>query len=505
MQNEKTKIYFIAIILFVLISRMITFLDSDVFLSDDDAGFALAAYDYNIEESRPHLPGYYLLIKAIATVNIITDSSFLSMKIMVILFSVLSAIIIFKLFEFHFNGKNSFLYTLIIFTNPLVWFYQSTPESYVYDLFFASLIALVFYKRYTYFLYLPIISIMGGIRMSSAFFLIPLYLFITYIYWRERRVDSTNVLLANLIGLLVTAIWVITLLNSVGGLSQYLKLYSTHNPMPAIGMVKNIVGFLSYSVSFGIPFLIIGLYQLFKRKKLVLSSRNNIYFLMIWIIPGIFFFIFGHYSKGYILLIYPALIILIGLWLDSKSEKILITVIAIQSLFFLFYPYTEVELDSLFRREVRQVPLQKVAWNRLNNGYLHAYSRISNRNELFESFDSCVSYLKNNDSNFTIFDGKTSLLSINSEVYRYPEIEFVTQKNFFREDEYIYQNGTSLEYRYGLEELYSKVYILSDVRMIEKYSDLIDVEYETNIHALIKVKTGKEKEFKEFYENLYSK
>jgi hypothetical protein len=275
--------------------------------------------------------------------------------------------------------------------------------------------------------------------------------------------------------------------------------------MPAIGMVKNIVGFLSYSVSFGIPFLIIGLYQLFKRKKLVLSSRNNIYFLMIWIIPGIFFFIFGHYSKGYILLIYPALIILIGLWLDSKSEKILITVIAIQSLFFLFYPYTEVELDSLFRREVRQVPLQKVAWNRLNNGYLHAYSRISNRNELFESFDSCVSYLKNNDSNFTIFDGKTSLLSINSEVYRYPEIEFVTQKNFFREDEYIYQNGTSLEYRYGLEELYSKVYILSDVRMIEKYSDLIDVEYETNIHALIKVKTGKEKEFKEFYENLYSK
>lgn len=505
MQNEKTKIYFISIILFVIVSRSITFLDTDVFLSDDDAGFALAAYDYNIKESRPHLPGYFLLIKTISVVNVLTGSSFITMKLLVILLSVLSAIIIFKLFQYHFNGKNSFLYTLIIFTNPLVWFYQSTPESYVYDLFFASIIALIYYKRHTYYLYLPIISIMGGIRMSSAFFLIPLYIFITYMYWRERRVDIINILFANLIGIIVTAIWVTPLLNSVGGLSQYLKLYSTHNPMPAIGVIKNIVGFLSYSISFGIPFLIISLYQLFKRKKLALNSKSNIYFLMIWIIPGLFFFIFGHYSKGYILLIYPALVILIGLWLDRKSEKLLIIIIAVQSLFFLIYPYSKVELDSLFRRDARQVSLQKVAWNRLNNGYLHTYSRISNRNELFESFDSCVSYLKNNYSNFTIFDGKTSLLTINSQVYRYPEIEFVTQKNFFREDEYILQKGTTLKYRYGLEELYSKVYILCDVRMIEKYSDLIEVEYETNIHALIKVKTGKEKEFKEFYENLYSK
>lgn len=505
MQNEKTKIYFISIILFVIISRSITFLDTDVFLSDDDAGFALAAYDYNIEESRPHLPGYYLLIKAIATVNIITDSSFLSMKIMVIMFSVLSAIIIFKLFEFHFNGKNSFLYTLIIFTNPLVWFYQSTPESYVYDLFFASLIALIYYKRNTYYLYLPIISIMGGIRMSSAFFLIPLYLFITYIYWRERRVDSTNVLLANLIGLLVTAIWVIPLLNSVGGLSQYLKLYSTHNPMPAIGMVKNIVGFLSYSISFGIPFLIIGLYQIFKRRKLELNSKNNIFFLLIWIIPGLFFFIFGHYSKGYILLIYPALIILIGLWLDRKSEKLLITVIAFQSIFFAFYPYSKINLEIQFKRSVRESSIVEIVWNRLNNGYLHTYSRISNRGEYFDSLDGCIDYLASEYGTFKIFDGKTSLLSINSEVYRYSEIEFVTQKNFYIEDQYIYQNGTKLEYRYGLEELYKEVFILTDIRMIDKYYELVNVIYKTDIHAIVKVKTGKEKEFKEFYENLYSK
>jgi len=484
---------------------MVTFLDSDVFLSDDDAGFALAAYDYNIEESRPHLPGYFLLIKSISVVNGITGSSFISMKILVILLSLLSAIIIFKLFEFHFNGKNSFLYTLIIFTNPLVWFYQSTPESYIYDLFFSSLIALIYYKRKSYFYFLPIISIMGGIRMSSAFFLIPLYGYITYIYWRERRVDVKSMISANLLGMLVTALWVIPLLISVGGLGAYLHLYETRNPMPAIGVVKNIVGFSSYALSFGIPFFIIGIYQLAKKKKISLSSNYNKYFLLFWIVPGLFFFIFGHYSKGYILLIYPALIILMGLWLDKMSGKLLIFIIVLQVLFFAFFPYSDVKIDTFFKREIRELSLPEVVWNRLNNGYLHTYSRISNRGEYFDSFDECIDYMNSEYDKFTVFDGKTSLLSINSEVYRYPNIEFVTQKNFYIDDQYIYQKGTELEYRYGLEELYKEVFILCDVRMIDKYSELINVIYKTDIHAIVKVKNGKEKDFREYYELLYSK
>jgi hypothetical protein len=106
---------------------------------------------------------------------------------------------------------------------------------------------------------------------------------------------------------------------------------------------------------------------------------------------------------------------------------------------------------------------------------------------------------------YIIFDGKTSLLTINSQVYRYPEVEFVTQKNFFRNDEYIYQKGTLLEYRYGLEELYKKVYILCDVRMLENYVELVDLVYKSDMHAIVIVKQGKEKDFRKYYESLYSK
>lgn len=199
------------------------------------------------------------------------------------------------------------------------------------------------------------------------------------------------------------------------------------------------------------------------------------------------------------------MIILIGIWLDKKLDKLLVSISIIQILFFFFYPYSKVKLDTLFKREVRELSLPEVAWNRLNNGYLHTNTRLTNRNELFNSFDQCVNYLETEMDEYIIFDGKTSLLTINSQVYRYPEVEFVTQKNFFRNDEYIYQKGTLLEYRYGLEELYKKVYILCDVRMLENYVELVDLVYKSDMHAIVIVKQGKEKDFRKYYESLYSK
>lgn len=135
--------------------------------------------------------------------------------------------------------------------------------------------------------------------MSSAFFIIPLFLFITYTYWRERRVDNINILLANLLGLVVTALWVIPLLNSVGGVSEYLRLYDTHNPMPAIGIVKNIVGFSSYALSFGIPFFIIGIYQLLTRKNKFNVEVQFIFHSNLGISWPIIFYIWSLFQRVY--------------------------------------------------------------------------------------------------------------------------------------------------------------------------------------------------------------
>lgn len=507
MNKENSHIYIVILILFVFISRFALFLDYNVFLSDDDAGFALAAHDYNILESRPHLPGYFVLIKTISAVDSITNDTFTSMKLLVILFSVLSALVIFKLFEFHFNGKNSFWLSILLFSNPLIWFYQCTPESYIYDLFFSSLIALLYFKRSSYFYFLPLISLMGGIRMSSAFFLIPLYFYITYIYAKEGRLSTKTMAIANGLGLVITALWLLPLLQTVGGFAAYFKLYDTHNPMPAIGPLKNVVGFVSYAITIFIPFypLLISLVR--KKNVKWLNVDKSSVFHLFWIIPALLFFMFGHYSKGYVYLIYPALIIVYGIIYHKNilNLKLLYITIVLQMGFFLLYPYTDVNPDTFFRRSVREASITEVFWNRLNNGYLHTSSRLQNRDEYNISLDKCVKFLSNNYDEFIIFDGKSSLMTINSEVYRFPDITFVTQKNFFRADEYILQKGLKLEFKYGLQELYKEVFILCDIDLVIYYQGLTELVYRNEIHALIKVIPGKEKEFKEFYEDLYTK
>lgn len=507
MNKENSYYYLIILIIFVFVSRFAFFLDYNVFLSDDDAGFALASHSYNIIESRPHLPGYYLLVKAISVLNIVTNDSFVSMKLLVILFSVLSALLVFKLFEFHFNGKNSFLLSLLLFSNPLIWFYQCTPESYIYDLFFASLIALIFFKRKSYYYFFPLISLMGGVRMSSSFFFIPLYLYITFIYFKESRINIKSFTFANIIGLLFTASWLIPLLKSVGGLFAYLKLYKTNSPMPNLGLIKNIAGFVSYAITIFLPFYPLFIALLIKRKINWIKIDKPLVFHLFWLVPSMLFFMFGHYSKGYVYLIYPAIIIFYGIFYfkNFKSLKLLYLTIAVQIAFFLFYPYTKVLQDDFFRREVRESSLPVVFWNRLNNGYLHTLSCLESRNEYYRSFDDCIHFMKKNYSEFIIFDDKSSLMTINSEAYRYKDLNFVTQKNFHRPGEYIWQKKYTLIYKYDLVDLYKKVFIFCDKKLVKKYKPFIDVIYKNNIHAIVKVKEGKEEDFKKYYEYLYSK
>lgn len=507
MNKEIRYFYPVLVIIIIFITRFAFFLDYNVFLSDDDAGFALAAQDYNIEESRPHLPGYYVLVKTIAFVNIVTKDSFISMKVLVLLFSSLSALIIFKLFLFHFNEEKSFWLVILLFSNPLIWFYQCTPESYVYDLFFSSLIALLYYKRSTYFYFLPLISVMGGIRMSSAFFLIPLYFYITYIYAKEKRLTTKLLAMANILGFVVTAIWLIPMLSSVGGFAAYLKLYETNSPMPPIGPVKNMAGFVAYAITFLLPIFALFIYLGIKRKFAKIQLNKGIVFNLFWIVPALLFFIFGHYSKGYVYLNYASIILMFGIiyFLNIKSFRLLYLIIVIQTAFFLFYPYHSIDPNTNFRRDARSTSLVEVFWNRLNSGYLHSMSRLDHYDEVNASFDECINYLKYHYSSFVLFDGKSSEMTINTESYKYPALTFVTQKNFDREDEYIEQHGLSLKYKYGLVDLYRNSFIFCDNRMLSYYKDMTDVIYQNEKHAIVKVKAGKEEEFKDYYKNLYAK
>jgi hypothetical protein len=41
--------------------------------------------------------------------------------------------------------------------------------------------------------------------------------------------------------------------------------------------------------------------------------------------------------------------------------------------------------------------------------------------------------------------------------------------------------------------------------MLENYVELVDLVYKSDMHAIVIVKQGKEKDFRKYYESLYSK
>ena len=153
---NKRNFYKIYLILFTFLSSYLFFIEYNIFLSDDDAGFALASFDFDLFSIRPHLPGYFLYVCLIKLLNLITFDSFLSMKVIIIFCSVLTSLALFELFNCFFKYTSSFLITLIIITNPITWLFRVVPESYLFDLLFASLIFLLFIKKKN-FIYFPIL------------------------------------------------------------------------------------------------------------------------------------------------------------------------------------------------------------------------------------------------------------------------------------------------------------------------------------------------------------
>lgn len=502
---NKRNFYKIYLILFTFLSSYLFFIEYNVFLTDDDAGFALASIDFDLFSIRPHLPGYFLYVYLIKLLNLITFDSFLSMKIIIISCSVLTSLVLFELFNCFFKNTSSFFITFIIITNPITWLFRVVPESYLFDLLFSSLIFLLFIKKKN-FIYFPIlIVLLGGIRMSSAFFLFPFYIYICFYYIKKISLFK-HVLISNLFGLILFLSWFIPLINSAGGLVEYINLYSSSNPMPKIGTIKNIAAFLFNGITFLFPFLFMTLIVIYYKYSSKLDNQI-VMKILIWIIPGLLFFIFGHYSKGYINLIYPGFFLLFFLKFKEVLNKqyILSFLIIIQSLFFLFYPQTPVNIDTYFARQARKSSLLDVTIDRLNDKYLYSRDRIGFQNRLYKSMDKCFEYIESNNLDATIFDCKTSDLTINNLVFRYWGSGFVTEK-LFNINQYIYQNKLIYKKVNRLNEDIGSFIFISRKDYRQKFlNDITCSFFETDFHCLYFVIAGYEDEFLKRYEYYFAK
>ncbi len=446
MKNRKKEYTILfSLLIITMISRFVIINGDFNGYGWDSGSHALAAKSYDILETRPHWPGYYLHAQSIKFITSLVDHQFTAMNIISIVYSSLAISLLFFVLRKWFTITEAFLLSLITMSSPLAWYYGCLPEMYDFDLFY-SIVLLFFGLSPSGILVTPIILGLGtGVRPSSGVLLFPLYLYLWYGHVKSGKISWKYCIISHTVGLISLLVWFIPMVKSVGGFFAYFKLFSTHNPIQKISLVQNFVQFLSF-LFYAIPGLIIAgivfLYlKLFNRKKsnsdepqmeyLKLKNYKNILFW--WIVPTIIFFVTFHYSKGYVLLCLAGMYGLLPIWFRKSLHRksIYITIIVIQLVVFIFIPYKLPDIETYYRPENRSINKAEVWLNRMHSHFLMTKSNLDALKKEAIVIENAVTYLRNKMENTEwkkkyFFIDPTSLVSARALQAKYSDISFTT-------------------------------------------------------------------------------
>ncbi len=172
----------ILIFLFCLASRI----SSTIYYFEDidSIRFAMAAYDFDVLNSRPHFPGYPIFCFLSQLILFITNNIAITFSLIGAISTFLTIYYCDKIWRFYYKKRNLFFLTILFF-NPFLWLMSNR---YMPDLFALSLlVAGVYYvikilnkssKKNNVLLGI-IISLLFGVRVSYIPFFIPIIFLIS--------------------------------------------------------------------------------------------------------------------------------------------------------------------------------------------------------------------------------------------------------------------------------------------------------------------------------------
>jgi hypothetical protein len=486
----KSKIFWI-ILLFILtvISRLLVIKCPLTGFGWDPGNFALAADSYSLFDGRPHLPGYFLHVLLIKNLSVLTGNHFASMITLSIFYSASGAVFLFLIVRKWLGQEDSILLTLLVMTNPFVWYYGSVAEIYAFDLFFGSfLIYMGLSPRKI--LFTPVLmAIAAGIRASSPVLLFPLYVYLWQRQWKMQNVRLKMLILSHLAGIVIVFIWLLPMMESAGGWSAYLGLYQTHYPVENISWLQNIYRFSSYASLIVIPVLIFWVVLLFTKGDRILNSIRTaivehkalLNILTWWLLPPLTFFILIHYSKGYLMLCVAAFLVMgILIRTEFKRQKILmIVIIMIQTVFFLWMPFHMPDPQTQFAPGQRQINPFRIWMERTGSDYLMTRSRLGDLNACYHTIEKAVSLLKKEKMSLRprkefLYLDPTCIVSARALQAQYPDIKF-TKYLVRRPTQYGFHQGLQAEARDNLLDMLQKAIIVTRTGFMQEYLTGLDI------------------------------
>ena len=190
----------------------------------DSGSFALALDRFNVASDQPQSPGYILYVGLGRIFRLFFNDANDALVALSIVCAAASVAGIYLLGKHIFGRTTGLVAAAILFFSPLGWFYGEIALTYGVELPFAMLAAWLIYemffnRRYAVFAAIAL-ALAAGVRQDALMFLGPFWLIGTLRFPRRKMLLSWAALAV------AVAAWMVPLIYSTGGISQFRSLAS---------------------------------------------------------------------------------------------------------------------------------------------------------------------------------------------------------------------------------------------------------------------------------------
>jgi hypothetical protein len=308
----------------------------------DSANFALGMARIDIAQHRPHPPGYLGYVLVARAIDLVVHDANAALVLWNIFATALAALVIARfVWEITEPGKRTRASTAaaaILLTSPAVWFYSEIAEIYASELLFASLVAYAAWRaargedRALYWS-VAALAMAAAFKVVTAILMAPVVLFAwTRVSAPTRRLTAALGVIALVAGAaawllvqpdLVSAVW------RFAASSRWLFRGDADHPMRMLNRnVRDTL--LAALVGLGALNFVILLWWMVRDRRLPAGLNGR--FATLWLLPGLFVFVFVIIAKpGYVMPLVPLGVIVVSGFYARLRPAIGIALIAMQA------------------------------------------------------------------------------------------------------------------------------------------------------------------------------
>ncbi|MFI5264272.1 MAG: protein O-mannosyl-transferase family, partial [Candidatus Kapaibacterium sp.] len=325
----------------------------------DPANYFLAIkYGFSLAMERPHAPGYPFFVffgqQISSFFNIDPHEAILLLNKVFVFFGI---VVCYHFVKRYWSSAAALIAVLLVACNPVVLFYSSVGEIYIYDLFFSTAILYLMMACRPKFMPLAffIIGVSMGFRLPSVILLAPVIAVVIYSRGDRKEVLSIRRIFPTLLSFVLgMCTWLIPFYISSGGIQVFQQALRDAAELDST-IYQNAAVYGSYLLwSVNIGFIVL----FFRTGKNNSASKQKKILLLAWFSIPTLFYIVEHYSKGHILLILPCFIIPIASHIsciqrDWIKKTLLLFLVVINLSLFFFMPFLTPSIESTLPKAQR--------------------------------------------------------------------------------------------------------------------------------------------------------